>query len=395
MDDLRHVALLIETSREYARGLLRGIARYHQEYGPWSIFLETRGLSAPPPEWLADWSGEGILARVNDRQMADTILASGLPAVDLRGALSNVEMPFVGVDNLPVAQMAFEHLKDCGLTRFAFCGTPEGENPNQDLRRDHFIKIVEDAGFECDVCLGTGKAGKKTNWEKEQQYLAKWVKSLPKSVGLMTCHDDRGQQILDACRRARVKVPDDIAVVSVDNDVHLCNLSTPSLTSIDVNPGRIGYLGASILDAMMRGEKGPKESPILVGPPRGIAARRSTDMISIDDPEVAESIRFIRENAAKGIRVSSVHSRSGLSVSMLERRVKKALGRTIKSEINRVRMLRAKLLLTETDLPISEVAKRTGFEETKYFCEVFRKTEGKTATQFRKSFHGNTWNQSH
>lgn len=391
LDELPHIALLIETSREYARGLLRGIARYHQEFGPWSIFLETRGLAAPAPHWLANWDGDGILARVNDTKMADAILATGLPAVDLRGALSNVGLPFIGIDNLPVAQMAFEHLTNCGLTRFAFCGTPDGENPNQDLRRDHFVAIVEAAGFQCDVCLGAGKPGKKIEWEKEQQYFAKWVKSLPKPVGLMTCHDDRGQQILDACRRAQVIVPDDIAVISVDNDVHLCNLATPTLTSIDVNPGRIGYQGAAILDEMMRG-KTPTESQILIGPPRGIAARRSTDTISIDDQEVAHAIRFIRENAVKGIRVSAVHARSGLSVSMLERRVKKTLGRSIKAEINRVRMLRAKLLLSETDLTISDIARRTGFAETKYFCEVFRKIEGMTATQFRKPFQGNSWN---
>lgn len=393
MAELNHVALLIETSREYARGLLRGIARYHQEFGPWSVFLETRGLSAPPPHWLANWEGDGILVRVNDRAMADAILATGLPAVDLRGAFTDIGMPFIGVDNFPVAKMAFEHLRECGLTRFAFCGTPDGENPNQDLRRDHFVSIVENAGYPCDVCLGVGKPGKKVDWEKEQQYLAKWVECLPKPTGLMTCHDDRGQQILDACRRAQVKVPDDIAVISVDNDVHLCNLATPSLTSIDVNPGRIGYQGAATLDELMRGKTAP-DSPMLIGPPRGVAARRSTDIIAIDDPHVATAVRFIRENAVKGIRVSAVHEQSELSVSMLERRVKKVLGRTIKAEINRVRLQRAKLMLSETDLSISEVAKRTGFEETKYFCEFFRKNTGVTATQFRKPFQSNPWSEA-
>ena len=158
-----------------------------------------------------------------------------------------------------------------------------------------------------------------------------------------------------------------------------------------VNPGRVGYEGAAIIDSLMRGEA-PPDAPLLVGPPRGIAARRSTDMISINDPDVANAIRFIRENAVNGVRVSAVHEQSALSVSMLERRVKKTLGRTIKAEINRVRMLRAKLLLSETDLSISDVARRTGFGETKYFCEVFKKIEGMSATQFRKQFHSSTWN---
>ena len=364
---------------------LRGIAQYHQEHGPWSIFLETHGLDAPPPHWLSGWKGDGILARINDQRMANAILSTGLPAVDLRGALPNLEVPFIGVDNRPVAELAFDHLKDCGLTHFAFCGTPRGENPNQDFRCDHFVSIVKAAGYDCDVCLGTGKVNKKVDWEKEQQYIAKWVKRLPKPLGLMTCHDDRGQQVLDACRRGGVQVPDEVAVISVDNDAHLCNLSTPSLSSIDVNPGRVGYEGAALLDRMMQGFV-PVEKRTLIGPPRGIAARRSTEMIAIEDAEVAAAIRFIREHAVQGIRVTSVHERSNLSVSMLERRVKKALGRTIKSEIIRVRMSRAKLLLTETELTVSQVAQRTGFEETKYFCEVFRKTENMTATQFRQQF---------
>ncbi len=387
MSDLPHVALLIETSRAYARGLLRGVARYHQEYGPWSIFFETHGLDAPPPRWLKRWKGDGILVRINDQRMADAILETGLPAVDLRGALPDLGLPFIGVDNRPVAQLAFDHLKDCGLTRFAFCGTPRGENPNQDFRCDCFVSLVENAGYRCEVCLGTGKPGRKVDWEKEQQYLTHWLKGLPKPIGLMTCHDDRGQQVLDACRRGGVQVPDDVAVISVDNDSYICNLCTPPLTSIDVHPGRVGYEGAKLLHRIMNGESFSRE-PVLIGPPRGIAARRSTEMVSIDDPEVAKTIRYIRENATRGILVSDVHQRSNLSVSMLERRVKKALGRTIKAEIVRVRMARAKLLLTETDSQISHVAHQTGFDEVKYFCEVFKKTEGMTAGEFRQQFRG-------
>lgn len=385
MRETPHVALLIETSREYGRGLLRGVARFQQENGPWSIFFEPHGLDDPPPAWLKDWDGDGILARVNSGRMANAIVETGLPAVDVRGALPGLGLPFIGVDNGPVADLAYSHLRDCGLRHFAFCGTPRGENPNQDLRCDHFVQLVEADGHECRTWLGEQTPPRNTTWEEQQQEIAAWLTDLPRPIGIMTCHDDRGQQVLDACRRAGLAVPDEVAVISVDNDPYLCNLCTPPLTSIDVNPSRVGYECAALLQRLMNGEQAELQTTLL-GPPRGIAGRRSTDMLSIDDQEVAAAIRYIRENATEGILVSDVVARAKKSPSTLERRVKRILGRTIKAEITRVRLSRAMLLLSETELPISKIAARSGFGEPKYFCEVFRKHEAITPTEFRRRF---------
>jgi LacI family transcriptional regulator len=385
-DSAPHIALLVETSREYARGLLRGIARYHQEFGPWSIYFATRGLREQPPKWLRDWHGDGILVRLNDQKMADAILASGIPAVDVRGALPDVGLPFIGVDNRPVAALAFEHLRSCGLTNFGFCGTPRDVNPNQNLRCDYFVELVESNGFRCDVNLGIESKTGRLNWEAEQQTIAKWLESLPKPVGIMTCHDDRGQQVLDACRRAGFRVPDEVAVVSVDNDVHMCNLSTPPLTSIDVNPGRIGFEAAALLARAMNGEKLSSE-PILLGPPRGLVPRQSTNLVRFDDADVESAVRHIREKACSGgLRVRDIVAMAKRSPTTFERRFKSSVGRTIKAEINRVRLGSAKLLLAETDLSISRIADRCGFGETKYFCEAFRNFEGVTASEYRQSF---------
>ncbi|QDU88438.1 Xylose operon regulatory protein [Pirellulimonas nuda] len=380
-----HVALLIETSREYARGLLRGVARYQQEHGPWSIYFEPHGLDDPLPEWLVGWKGDGILARVNSRDMAETIVASGIPAVDVRGALPDVGLPFIGVDNEPVSKLAYEHLKSMGLRNFAFCGTPRGENPNQDRRCDYFVSEVEKDGYSCGTWLGEQQRLRAHSWEEQQQQIAVWLRDLPKPVGIMTCHDDRGQQVLDACRRAGVSVPDSAAVISVDNDPHLCNLSTPTMTSIDVNPSRIGYEAAAMLHGLMTGNQPPRRVTFL-GPPRGIAPRRSTDALHIEDQDVAEAVRYIRENATSGIRVSDIIARTKTSPSTLERRVKKLLGRTIKSEITRIRLAHARLLLSETEFSVAKIADKAGFSEPKYFCEVFRKHEGVTATEYRRRF---------
>jgi LacI family transcriptional regulator len=201
----------------------------------------------------------------------------------------------------------------------------------------------------------------------------------------MTCHDDRGLQTLDACRRAGLRVPDDVAVIGVDNDTNLCNLCTPPMSSIDVNPSRVGYEAAALLMRLMQGAPRPTE-PVLLGPPRGLVPRQSTDVLSIEDQDVAAALRMVRERATTGLRVSEVIRSVRHSRSTLDRRVKAALGRTLKTEITRVRIERAKLLLQETDLPVGIVAIRSGFSEPKYFCEVFRKSERMTAMAFRRQF---------
>jgi LacI family transcriptional regulator len=387
MPSIPHIALLIETSREYARGLLRGVARYHHEHGPWSIYFVPHGLDELPPSWLRDWNGDGILCRINSRRMANAMLATGIPIVDLRGAIAGIPIPFVGIDNRPIARLGYEHLQQCGLKNFAFCGSPRGENPPQDLRCDHFVELVEASGQSCAVFPVNARGKRKPTWEQEQERIARWVKQLRKPVGIMASNDDRGHQILDACRRAGVNVPHEVAVVGVDNDSNLCNLCTPPLSSIDTNASAVGYEAAALLMRLMRGDKPPKE-PVLVGSPRGLVRRQSSDMLAIEDSELAKALQFIRDHACEGIQVTDVLAQTKHSPSTLERRVKALFGRSLKTEITRVRLDSAKLLLQETNLKISQIASRTGFNEAKYFCEVFRNVEGMTPTTFRKKFQG-------
>jgi len=253
MAETLHVALLIETSREFARGLLRGVAHFQKEHGPWSIYMETHGSGDPPPSWLETWRGDGILVRIEDQETADLVLKTGIPAVDVSGAISDLGLKFVGVDNRPLAKLVFEHLFDCGLRQFAYCGTLRGENSHRDLRCDFFMELVREAGYECDSLLRDWAGGRSTRWEQEQMQVAQWLRKLPKPIGLMTCDDEIGHQVLDACRRAEILVPDQVAVIGVNNDPTICNLSTPPLTSIDVNPIQIGYEAARLLAERMNG----------------------------------------------------------------------------------------------------------------------------------------------
>ncbi|MCP4590131.1 MAG: DNA-binding transcriptional regulator, partial [bacterium] len=364
MSKLKHVALLIETSRAYGRGLLRGVSRYNHEQGRWSLYFKPQGLDDPPPPWLKDWNGDGILARINDRRMAAAVVQTGVPVVELRRLIPDLGLPSIGADNRAVTELAVGHLLERGFQHFAFCGLPKGEYPPMDERREWFVQLIEEAGFQQSVFDARRTRRRGDTWTLEQNEIAEWLGSLAKPVGVMACNDDRGLQVLDACHRAGLMVPDEVAVVGVDNDDYLCNLSVPQLTSVDLAPDRMGYEAAKLLDRMMAG--GVISSPQISLPPRGVVTRQSTDVLATEDQVVIRAVRFIRERACDRIQVADVLEHVRVSRSRLEPRLKEVLGRTIHQEILRVQIEQVKELLIVTDLPIKQIANRCGFTESQY-----------------------------
>jgi len=382
MRQLPHVALLIETSRGYGRSLLQGVIRYQREHRPWSIYFKPHALGAPPPAWLKNWQGDGILARIDERTMARAILRTGLPAVDLRFSVSGLGLPGVGIDNRAVVRLAFEHLTTCGFKLFGFCGLPPRRNAWMDLRRDLFQQLVHESGLACHVFEPT--PGPAMNaWEDEQEQIAAWILSLPKPIGIMASNDDRGQQVLDACRRVNVLVPDEVAVIGVDNDEILCNLSSPPLSSVDINTEQVGYEAAALLERMMAGRPAPKKLHLLA--PHGVVSRESTDVLATEDRALAAAIRHIREHACEGLRLKDAAKWTNLSRRELERRMRKLIGRSPKEEITRIQLERAKRLLTETDLAAAVIAEKCGFGEPKYFSQVFHTRIGLPPGAYRRS----------
>jgi LacI family transcriptional regulator len=377
-----HVALLIETSRAYGRSILQGVVRYLRGHGLWSVYIQPHGLESPPPRWLKGWHGDGILARINDRTMARAVRQTGLPAVDLRFTVPNLGLPAVGIDNQAVVRLAYQHLCDCGFRQVGFCGLPRGRSVWMDLRRDLFRDLARADGRPCHVFENLARAVAAT-WEEEQEAIAAWVAQLPRPVGVMACNDDMGQQVLDACRRVNVLVPEEVAVIGVDNDEILCSLSSPPLTSVDINTVQVGFEAAALLDHLMVGSR-PPEGPLLLAP-RAVVPRESTDVLATDDRELAAAIRFIREHACEGLRVKELVRKTGLPRRSLERRMEQLLGRSPKEEITRVQMERAKHLLTETDLSAAAVAGKCGFAQPKYFSQVFHARVGSPPGAYRRS----------
>lgn len=378
------VAVWIETSRAYGRGLIRGVANYVRQHGPWSIYFTPHGLREPLSRWLNNWDGDAILARIDDQRMATALLARQRPLIDLRGRIPNLNIPVVGLDNRAVSRMAFEHLLERGFRHYGFFGFPQGEHVLMDQRCEAFVEAVEDRGCACDVYDPDRRRRRKLpDWTRQQKSLGKWLLGLPKPIGIMCANDDFGQQLMDACRGIGVNVPEEVAVIGVDNDEELCNLSTPPLTSIVVNADRIGFRAAALLDRIVfsRAKAVPQE---LLYPPSHVITRLSTDTLAVEDPVLARALRFIRERACDGIRVGDVVTAAVTSRRYLEREMRDRIGRSPNQEILRVRLHHAKLLLLETDMSLDAIAHRTGFRSHKYFGDAFVRCIGQPPAEFRR-----------
>lgn len=376
----RRVALLIESSRAYARELIRGIADYNRQHKSWSVEFTPRGLDDPPPPWLKAWSGDGVLARINDRRMARALTDKGVPIVDLRRILRCEGVPTVGPDDAAVTELVVEHFRRRGFRRLAFVGPAVGSHRAMDARAELFHRLVAQAGHEHRQ-LNVKPVARGDRWEKQCGQISRWIERLHRPCAIMAWNDDLGLQVLDACRRARIRVPDEIAVVGAGNDECLCDLALPPLTSVDLNPRKVGYEAAALLDRMMAGKPVPGRETAVA--PAGIVTRMSSDVMATEDALVAEAVRFIRQRACEGIRVADVLRHVCVSRASLEPRFKRILGHTVHQEIQRVRLARVQELLVATDMPIKQVARQAGFRYPEYLMRLFRRVTGRTLKEYR------------
>jgi LacI family transcriptional regulator len=218
-------------------------------------------------------------------------------------------------------------------------------------------------------------------WEREQAILAKWISRLPTPIGVFACDDDRGREVLEACKLAQLNVPEEVAVVGVDNDEVFCELADPPLSSIALNAETAGYRAAALLDEMMQGRARKRQQIVVEA--TGVITRRSTDIVAVDDAGVAKALQFIRRLHGRNISVDRVSEEVAVSRRSLEKRFRRVVGRTILEEIQLTRLETAKRLLLETTHPISKVAEIAGFGSTGYFIQFFQKQVGKTPRRYR------------
>jgi LacI family transcriptional regulator, galactose operon repressor len=384
MKQAPNVALLIETSNAYARGLLGGIRTYLRAHGPWSIYLGEQRRGEPAPDWLRRWQGDGIIARIESAEIARALLKMRCPVVDVSAARHMPSLANVETDDAEIARLAAGHLLERGFRELAFCGDERFQWSNQ--RRDHFAAAVAAAGRRCHVYQPASRRRRTSGWEEEKHDLRGWLAGLPKPVGILAAYDIRGRQVLDVCRELEIDVPDQVAVIGVDNDELLCDLATPPMSSIVPDTSRTGFEAARMLDVLMQGGRIAPGARLVK--PLGIVTRRSTDVLALEDAEVCAAIRYIREHATDGIKVDDVLRAVPLSRRVLESRFQKLLGRTPHDEIVRVQLERVKQLLLETDLPLAAIAERAGYKHVEYLTVVFKRVVGQPPSTFRQEHRG-------
>jgi len=374
---MKRIILLIETSREFGRQLIIGIARYARLHGPWTFYKEPVDLKSSIPK-LTNWKPDGIIMR--DSLITKELLKLRIPTIlAIHDSKYPGNLPVIKTDSRSIAKMASEHLLGKGFRNFAFCGFDDYDWSNG--RKLYFCKFIEEAGYNVHVYQQPeGKI--RISWEKEQKYVSEWVKFLPKPIGVFACNDDRGQHILEACKMLNLKVPEDVAVIGVDNDPLVCELGDPPLSSIALNVESAGYEAAKLLDQLINKRKTTGKK-IMVYPSR-VVQRQSTDILAVSDPEVAKAIGYIKNNAKNKILVKDVVNATNVSRRTLEKRFKECIHRTIHEEIKKVRIELISKMLIETDMPISQITSLFSFTDNEHISRFFKKEKGICLREFRR-----------
>lgn len=378
-----HILLAFHLDTAYGRGVLSGIARYAREQPDRPFRMELVPMRHAARR-IRHFEGHGIIANVCYKALAETLHEAGVPAVDVAEAYPAAPLPQVCTDNRAVGQLAATYLLGRGFRQFAYFGLTGFTFSDQ--RGEAFARGVRRAGCECAFYPPDVELRRRWLWEARRKHFEQWLRALPKPIGLMACMDHAARHLTDACLRAGLRVPEQVAILGVDNDEVECEMAGVPISSISLATRRIGHRGAELLAGLMQGEA-PPGGPIRV-PPVGVVTRRSSDVFAIEDAHIAAALRYIHEHIADGIKVSDLLTVLPISRRELERRFNRRLGHSPHAEIRRAQIDRARKLLAETDLPMSQVASASGLKESKRLSMVFRQQLGLSPTEFRRSFGG-------
>ena len=371
----KHIAVLVGAERQYNRGVLKGIAGYARLHAEWVLDAEPT-LPGSPVTLETLESADGAILPIIDEHTADVVRRWKRPVVNLASCFPEAEFAHVSNDGAGIATLAIEHFVERGFRRFAFCELDSFSR----FRARRFEEQLAARGFPAEVFRVD--LDQHDQWKgHDRRALEDWLTQLPKPIAILAHNDVRGRHLADACRRLQIEVPDQVAILGVDNESPHCEMCNPSLSSIETASEQIGFEAARLLDQLLNGETLSRHRLLI--PPLRVVTRQSTDVTATADAAVAQAVRFIRKFACKGIDVSDVLKDAAISRAVLERRFVKALGRTPHDEILRVRLNRAKELLAETTLPIEVIAERTGFRHGEYLGVVFRREQKQTPGEFR------------
>ncbi|MBR0056358.1 MAG: DNA-binding transcriptional regulator [Kiritimatiellae bacterium] len=384
---MTNVAILFSLALKGQRSTFHGIVDYAAKHGPWFCqFQEKR--SGEQLIDLAHMGVSGVIVSGVSRKDAPEIAALGVPVVFVEPWPEMLEpdfpiagAPYVRRDSFAIGAMAASYYMARGYSDFAYVGLPKVRAWSAE-RRHGFVETLSAAGHGCAV-HDSFTAMERRSWPDERERLVAFLRGLPKPTAVFAPNDARARLVLDACAIAWLRVPDEIAVLGVDNDPLLCESTIPTLSSIHTGGFRRGQIAAEMLDDLMHGRK-PRERAVSL-PPISIATRGSTGYAAMSDPSISKAIAFIRRHAATGgIDVGDIVKAAGCSRRYLEQRFRSRLGRSIRDELLGERLERVKTLLSSTNLSIGEITSRTGFLRESHLGLLFRKVTGATMLNWRR-----------
>ncbi|MBE3145281.1 MAG: DNA-binding transcriptional regulator [Planctomycetes bacterium] len=383
MSDIRKVLLLLETSREYGRGLLRGIVRYANLHGSWIIERQT-------PFYLRSEAGkdttslkilteaDGIILR--EQKILGPARRRHIPVIVANFKKQSIPgFSQLVADDDQIGQMAAAHFLQRGFHHFAYLGYDDMFWSVR--RKNSFVHQLAKAGYDAG-CFKQNRVKHLRLWIKEKTDVAQWLLSLPRPTGLMACNDDRALQAMDACRQAGLKVPEEIAILGVDDDELVCNLSWPPLSSICLDLENAGYKAAALLDRMMSGKHLPPQTIFVKA--RHVTTRHSTDILAISDAIVVKAVRFIQEHVRQPLQISDVLSHVAISRRGLYDKFQQSLGCSVYRYIKQTRIEHIERLLSMTDMPIRQIALEMGFSSPEHISAYFYSEKGCNPLEFRK-----------
>ncbi len=384
--DHERVILLIETSHEFGREVLRGIRDYEKSLdNHWAFYLQPDGMQQDAPK-IGSWPCTGVIARLFSEATARLLLTGKLPLVLLdpyteqlapRYDLSRI--PYITTDTDAIVRMAFDHLYACGCREFAFVHSAV-DTVWSAARGSALARLAAQSGLACHI-YGTQPPG--VPWEDDIRRLGEWIAALPRGLGIFAAMDQRGRNVIEACREMGLRVPEDVMVLSVDNDPLLCELCEPSLSSIALDAYRAGYQAAQVLHGLMRGVPVAENTRILVQPTH-VSRRQSTSSGFDQDELVAAARRFIFGRLADPLlQVSDIAAHCRVSRRLLETRFAQAVGHSLLHELTEVRMERARTLLRDTAGTVTEIATACGFSDPNYFTKAYRRRHGLAPLKYR------------
>jgi len=380
MDQTRRIALLLDRGLSFVRGVIRGVRVYAADRPNWVL------RDGPPRLHLVshvrDWKPHGIIAGLVLKRVAQELARMRTPLIDTAYTLPGLKVPTVDVDHTAVGRLAAEYFLERKFGHFGFFGSESAAYSR--IQESGFRQRVAEAGHTVSSCYTEYLADLTTPalWRKSAQKTRRWLRQLAKPAAILCCEDAPARYLADVCRQMGLKTPEDIALLGVGNDELECNLTQPALSSIAVPSQRIGYEAAALLDRLMSAEACPQE-PLLL-PPLHVVTRHSTDIMAIEGGTVQAALQYIRQHASRDMTVADVAHDIAVGRRLLERRFRCILGRSVLEEIYRVRVQRAKELLTDTHLPITAVAAQSGFPSTRRLDVVFAKRTGLSPTAYRR-----------